>query len=1656
MKVNRKNLLEAIEAIVDENFIKTTTDKVSNAFVEKGEDVKNSVKEYAKSMIESNESDEDFQTLMNIAANQDEGRGIQALEMMFAFELTEHQIRSIYNVALYNALEHNIDDLLEVLELRPPEYTDKEMAVHRDMAYKAIVTKSEQPERLLKAMNFDFHNEFAKVYGITPPRNMEFDFRSGADASGGLYHEDGVYLELTTLGGLIMFTFAMEGSHESVPTDPLIYLKNKKGDEVWMDIDTAGNLRYDTEQGETGLSKEEIPDLIRKHMGYATTEPVEGWKELPLGSAAPIREGYSSVSDTYQRGELDRWIRKARSISSPLYSELAKLKKKLDYGDFDDNRDWVRAKEIARELDQPQKQEPKGKKYVKPAPCLSAKEEWARMLVTLEGDINKNWLDRVLSTTRDEIALFGWGWILKKATQAAGGAFGWQYGGPTGALIVQELIDFAWNAAPRIIEDMAFRPQKAWGKPNVIEMFPILDQFDLDEAIYNLISPDAIGIIAKSYAEEVNEFILSNPDACMDEIPEINDYYTDWLRANPDMMKIMSRKTSGRKYTRPFRLTRESLFDVISEVLREDEDDMGIEKKINDFIASKDLESFNTGLSLLDTFEMSGLVEPRKAKDLKMLMYKSAKENNLFLDDIGATYNFIMSDEFASSFSDEEMANVKSTIFDILHGTSLESFEKLIEWVAADPNVSIHRYSGSFDLFYIEDIPNQEFVDRVIGKFRELSGRKDFAVFSMADGPEIYIGDDAYKLVNFNSMVKDIFGFKPKSLPRYNFFVGAFTSEIGYGMSQKVDNSPMFDGKTVEYHFEIKNEMDTRWKLTIIFNDGFAGNMQIDYREGHDSYIIQLSQHREGYTTGKLGVPWVSDNPSEENFTRYNREGMINKVKEMTGIDLTAVGEVNESLTEIEENFGANAEREVLEEGWEDQWPSEFGALLRMIKSPINNQPDVFSEALVKIFYKVGSINYIMPIKFIRAAAYSIVQYADDGIKKHTNKIATYNKYITDIKQSPLEDFPQDEKDEQIAEYEKNIAQELKILNQYTEFFKLAQDDFYFGKGRRKEVLKQAKSIQAANPNDKLPAMRYSNKVIKSIIKQLNKWRDKNVTSPRVMVTVDAVIQNLPRSIKSASDWAYEKTFEGDLAVLIEFIKRLRGNQEDLANKLMSLIDKNKDTKQVEFVKKIGAFVDENRQNEFIDCKDTEADVPCVFLKLNDGMFWHRTSVDYCEITQAKMSNCGAASDPTGMLYNLMSNEGGTTKYYITLEYSKSKNKVIQVLGKANTMPKEKYWPAITSFFKAMGDPLLSKDAFMHMYEDDDNIESKKEVDKKIAEFIEGIGASMIPPPAIESWESMKTQIRSAYYRNMIEQQPFEGSLRNLFRAVITHGKDDGNKTTLMLGVKMIVQTITNEVYARTSLTDLNDMFKREGKKLEEYAKSGELKKEIYEAIPEKYVDPAREIHLKYSKSSNVRVGMGSNGSIRIGMNFFFDVRNSPWTEARGEYLAENFQQLTEGITSNLERAGLAAVFEIVPDRAASVYPEEAKRRGDVDDILRDMGFNEGKKKQKLDRNYLTSTVTEVINESLSAMFTSVEFAKQALELAMESGMIPKPSKMKETVFDTIQIHFNTHEELKQFMDFLEDQGIPRQTGISNIKRPTYFVFKSFAGDLPTALTLKL
>jgi hypothetical protein len=127
---------------------------------------------------------------------------------------------------------------------------------------------------------------------------------------------------------------------------------------------------------------------------------------------------------------------------------------------------------------------------------------------------------------------------------------------------------------------------------------------------------------------------------------------------------------------------------------------------------------------------------------------------------------------------------------------------------------------------------------------------------------------------------------------------------------------------------------------------------------------------------------------------------------------------------------------------------------------------------------------------------------------------------------------------------------------------------------------------------------------------------------------------------------------------------------------------------------------------------------------------------------------------------------------------------------------------------------------------------------------------------------------------------------------------------------------------------------------------------------------------------------MRKNGSIVIQVSFVFVVRTVPWTEARGEYLVENFNQLTEYTANKLERVGLSAVFAVTPERAAEVYPEEAKRRRDVDDLLTDMGFEEGKKNGLLDSEMVAlfdglKEVHSKLQESKDPEFT--EYKKMML-----------------------------------------------------------------------------
>jgi hypothetical protein len=197
----------------------------------------------------------DFEKLMDIITD---GGGIQALEMYEYFDLSAEQIKAVYTKALYSAVKNNLEDLPKILELRPEEYGEEEMQKIRDMATKKIFkSKMEKPERLLKAIAFDFHDEFTQVYGVTPPRDKEFAAQPEAPWAAVVPYK----------GGIVIYGFWFEGTNENNPSDPYIQFENSSGAEGWIEYDSLhGGLKFETEDTEADVRKEDVPATIQKFM----------------------------------------------------------------------------------------------------------------------------------------------------------------------------------------------------------------------------------------------------------------------------------------------------------------------------------------------------------------------------------------------------------------------------------------------------------------------------------------------------------------------------------------------------------------------------------------------------------------------------------------------------------------------------------------------------------------------------------------------------------------------------------------------------------------------------------------------------------------------------------------------------------------------------------------------------------------------------------------------------------------------------------------------------------------------------------------------------------------------------------------------------------------------------------------------------------------------------------------------------------------------------------------------------------------------------------------------------------------------------------------------------------------------------------------------
>lgn len=223
----------------------------------------------SNALLESDDessSDKNFEKLMDIV---DGGGGTQALEMYDYFDLSEEQIKTLYTKILHSTIKSNLEDLPEIIEMRPEVFSEEDMQKPLDWATKKIFkSKMQSPELLLKAIGFDFHNEFTQVYGVTPPRDKEFSIQpEGIDWGNG----DDMFLAVPYKGGIVIYGFWFEGTNENNPSDPYIQMKNSSGEKGWIEYDSLhGGLKFETEDTEADV--EDVPATIQKFMDVTANE----------------------------------------------------------------------------------------------------------------------------------------------------------------------------------------------------------------------------------------------------------------------------------------------------------------------------------------------------------------------------------------------------------------------------------------------------------------------------------------------------------------------------------------------------------------------------------------------------------------------------------------------------------------------------------------------------------------------------------------------------------------------------------------------------------------------------------------------------------------------------------------------------------------------------------------------------------------------------------------------------------------------------------------------------------------------------------------------------------------------------------------------------------------------------------------------------------------------------------------------------------------------------------------------------------------------------------------------------------------------------------------------------------------------------------------
>ena len=625
-------------------------------------------------------------------------------------------------------------------------------------------------------------------------------------------------------------------------------------------------------------------------------------------------------------------------------------------------------------------------------------------------------------------------------------------------------------------------------------------------------------------------------------------------------------------------------------------------------------------------------------------------------------------------------------------------FEKLMSALTSD-------LSNARQAWEMYDIGAYELTPEEDAKARNAMYR---VIVAESDDP----GGDLKEIgFNFHEQFVDAFGISP---PRSQEFVSRPGGPVGPEFILRTT----VDGKTVEFDFWWDQQLSKRlMEPWFKFETMHGANGDVTLLRDHiiigEADMVEYKVSKEELPSAlrsAMGIPWDAygteglpewpelpkgqppvDGPEGTDEPVYEGKLKLNK-----SYLFETIAEV---MSEIGENFGGTPSGDLLHEAWDSQWPVHFSELKERIKE-YTDKGRAAEDILSKYALEAMSFNHL-------------------GFKTIWDAYGRLFKAF-------VRTYVRDEGD--LTKIRKLITNSLSS--------KSAEDW-------------RQKFLDARRDKGNEGALRVLNKLISSLDKQIRKgWRsmeDKGVDWNNVEEEFDREITQAvqKQQFREASQ------VTSNILEIIQFVEM--DKSDDNAKKLAAFYNKIKKAANSDQIDVLAIadevnlipvtndwIVDQIHTIDMTPCSDSEVGQPCVMHKFDDGFFWYDISADTCELTARKMNSCGDASMDGSELFNLMSHsETGKPRWHVTVEWNEEEKAIIQVLGNANTVPKEEYWPHIKWLYEKYGKPEISNYAWEHVKGDN--------VAANVYKFLQYLGLKS-SAPLTEEWVQMKQQINDGFY----------------------------------------------------------------------------------------------------------------------------------------------------------------------------------------------------------------------------------------------------------------------------------------------------------------------